>query len=263
MLLRDILGRHPRIKLFQSTDMVAHLDSFDGKRQTQSELLDDLLAAQSEPLDCDAICKLIPDHISFHPQAIYSTLLQAPFVLNLGQGLFLHQEAVGLTERALTTVCKQAVQLLEASGAPQSATRLLAALPSSPNTAYLKAHPHGARILMATLLAREEGEACCAGAGDLIMWCAERGKKRKNADQEDDLEATLSDPLEVLLGQVMREDQGPLRTSEILQCVREIAGWDGSTRTFYHALMRCVESGLLSKEETSSQEAQFSLSQGN
>lgn len=248
MLLRDILGRHPRIKLFQSTDMVAHLDSFEGRRQTQSELLDELLVQQLEPLDCEAICKLIPDHISFHPQAIYSTLLQAPFVLNLGQGLFLHQESVGLTERAMGMVCQQAVALLQEWGAPRSASRLLAALPDSPNTAYLKAHPHGARILMATLMAREE--TCRAGAGDLMVW--------EDGAQADRDEETSLKPLELLLSVVMQEHDGPLRTSELLTSVRERAGWDGSTRTFYHALIRCVESGRLSKEETSSQEAQFS-----
>ena len=230
MLLRDILGRHPKIKLFQSTDMIAHLDAFQGKRQTQAELLNDLLSDQMEPLDCNAICELIPEHISFHPAAIYQTLQQSPFILNLGQGSFLHREAIGLTQRALEAVCESALQILSQRTHPISASRLLDALAMSPNTAYLKVHPVGSKVLMAIL---DIKPTISTGPGDLIM-CSK------------DSEEPTRDPA-LLMIQTLVQEHGELSSPEVKTHIKDLCGWDSSSSVFYHTLHKAVDLGLVSK----------------
>lgn len=231
LLLRDIMGRDPRVRLFQSTDMVAHLDSFEGKRQTQTELLDELLGEQLLPLDCEAICALIPTHISFHPNAIYATLREAPYVLNLGQGLFLHREAIGLTPRALVRMGNQAQEVLRDLNAPRSASRLLASLPDSPTSAYLQAHSHGAQVLFALLSQRDE---VATGSGMLL------GLDQMNLPGED--------PALTVIVELVHTHE-VLTASALRDLIDKHFGWDASTSALYHVVSRAIELGLVQRDE--------------
>ena len=235
MLLRDVMGRHPRIRLFQSTDMVAHLDVFSGKRRTQAQWLDELLLEQLEPLDCAEIARIAPAHLSYHPSAIYATLSKERFALNLGQGRFLHRQVIGLTERALEQVCDRAVSALDQAGVPQSASRLLSVLAPSPSAAYLKAHAHGASILYALM---QQRAGVSAGAGEMLMNRELKGP-----------EGCEQDPALVALSAVCAALKEAASPADLRREVEERFGWDASSSAFYHLLARAEGQGWLERDE--------------
>jgi hypothetical protein len=90
LLLRDAIGRHPDARVFQSTDFVAHAQAFSGPRVTQRERVERILLDAGAPMRCDDVCEAMPDFVSFSRDAVYLTLLNAPFTLNLGRGRFVH-----------------------------------------------------------------------------------------------------------------------------------------------------------------------------
>ncbi len=92
LLLRDVIGRHPDARVFQSTDFVAHAEAFSGPRVTQRERVERILLDAGVPMRCDDVCEAMPDFVSFSRDAVYLTLLNAPFTLNLGRGRFVHRD---------------------------------------------------------------------------------------------------------------------------------------------------------------------------
>lgn len=166
LLLRDLMGRDPRIQTFQSTDFVAHLDSFLGHRKTQEEHVSEILLESAQPMTCDEVCAQYPTYLTCHRSAIYTTLSSASFSLNLPQGRFIHRESIGLTAHALSKLLDQVTSLLIEHAQPITATCLLELLASDPSAAYLQAHPFGSAILWS--LARERSTLLC-GRGELMM----------------------------------------------------------------------------------------------
>lgn len=230
MLLREVLGRDARIQLFQSTDMVAHLDWFGGERVTQREHVAAVLAEAEEPLTCEQVCARMPTHVSFHPGAIHTTLQRAPEVLNLGRGRFLHRDGVGLTPSRLEALCEQAVGALLERGVPQAAPRLLEELPEGPSRAFLVAHPEGPAILYA-LLARHPRVA--SGSGQLVMALEAEGAELEGRDP-------VVEALEALLDEVSVETP-----AELGRLLLERHGWEASPSPIYHALARAERSGRI------------------
>lgn len=156
LLLRDAMSRLPDILTFESTDLVAHQASFKGERMTQAAHVERILSEAQEPLSFDEIRSLYPAHLSHSKGGLYATLSQSSSVLNIGQGRFLHQDAVGLTPQALERLIQHALPNLTAK--PKPANELLANM-KSPQAAYLRAHPYGARILWALLKQRDDIQA--------------------------------------------------------------------------------------------------------
>lgn len=166
LLLRDLMGRDARIQTFQSTDFVAHLDSFLGHRKTQEEHVSEILLESAQPMTCDEVCAQYPTYLTCHRSAIYTTLSSASFSLNLPQGRFVHRDSIGLTTHALSRLLDQVTAQLTAHAQPITATCLLESLASDPSAAYLQAHPFGSALLWS--LARERPELLC-GRGELMM----------------------------------------------------------------------------------------------
>lgn len=230
MLMRDIMGRDPRIQLFQATDMVAHLESFSGQRKTQLDHIDAILAASDGPLTSAEVCERMPEHVSFHQGAIYASLQTAEFALNLGQGAFLHRDAIGLTEAMLTRLVQETKEILEEGDGPLTGERLLASL-GSPAAAFLAAHEHGARII-AALLAREAG--VMLGSGMLLML----------ADEE----PAYGDAQPVILAMKhILEEEVLVTPSELLEKIEERHGWQASTGPLYYALELAEEAKLIER----------------
>ena len=156
LLLRDAMSRLPEIITFESTDLVAHQASFKGERLTQAAHVERILSDAQEPLTFDEIRDLYPSHLSHSKGGLYATLSQSSSVLNIGQGRFMHQDAVGLTPQAFDKIIEHALPKLTTE--PQPVARVLSEV-GSPQAAYLMAHPYGSRILWALLKQREDVEA--------------------------------------------------------------------------------------------------------
>jgi len=164
MLLRDVMGRDPSVQIFQATDLVAHLESFSGARRTQGDWVEEALLEASRPMTCDEVCDAMPEHITFHRDAIYAALQSHPSVINLGQGRFLHRDVIGLNERMLRLAARTTVEQLPDDGAPVGASTLLAGI-EAPWAALLRAHDHGDDLLWA-LVRLEDGVVL--GPGGLL-----------------------------------------------------------------------------------------------
>ena len=230
MLMRDIMGRDPRIQLFQATDMVAHLATFSGQRKTQLDHVDAILAAADGPLTSAEVCERMPEHVSFHQGAIYASLQTAEFALNLGQGSFLHRDAIGLTEAMLARLIDSAKQTLEENDGPMTGARLLEVL-GSPAAAFLAAHEQGSRI-MAALLAREEG--VLLGSGMLLMLASD--------------EQAYGDAQPVIWAMTRILEEEVVKTpSELLEMIEERHGWQASTGPLYYALELAEEANLIER----------------
>ncbi len=176
LLLRDVMGRDPRIRTFQSTDFVAHLDSFKGQRKTQEDHITRILLDAGEPLSCDEVCARFPAFLTYNRNAIYMTLSQALDVINLGQGRFLHRDAIGLTRAVQERLLGAAAERLAQASCPMSSALLLEELSASaPAAAFLSALAHGPTILWAMLRQRQQ---VIAGRGELLLHrSASRGEE--------------------------------------------------------------------------------------
>lgn len=230
MLMRDIMGRDPRIQLFQATDMVAHLATFSGQRKTHLDHIDVILSDAQAPLTSAEVCDRMPEHVSFHQGAIYAALQTADFAINLGQGAFLHRDAIGLTEVMIQKLLAQAGALLMEREGPMTGQRLLEEL-TSPASAFLAAHEHGAKIL-AALLSREEG--ILLGSGQLLM--------------RDDDASGFGDAWPVIWAiQEILGEHVVKTPSELLEEIEARHGWVASTGPLYYALELAEEAGIIER----------------
>lgn len=227
MLLRDVMGRDARIQLFQSTDMVAHLEFFSGKRKTQQDHVADILLAADAPMTCDEVCEAMPAHVSFHRGAIYMALQQADFALNLGQGRFFHRDAIGLTDVMLERLTQRARATLVERGEPLSAPRLLDALGDDPAAAFLRAHSEGAALLYALMGERED---IAQGSGQLLLYV------ERSSDE-------VNPVIEALVGIL---DERTVQTpGELRRAIMARHGWEASPSPIYYALDKAQDQGLV------------------
>ena len=228
-LLRDVMGRDPDIRTFQSTDFVAHRDSFQGQRKTQEEHVLEILSEAQEPLTCDEVCQRYPSYLTYHRNAIYTTLSQSEHVLNMPQGRFMHRAAIGLTRQVLQRLIEATRALILSQDGPMSASTALELLRPLPAALYLQAHPQGSTILWA-LCRRQEGLIC--GRGELIM---ARQERPEDADP-------LSYALLAILEQEVLMTPGQLRREVVFR-----HGYLCSYGPIYTALERACAAGLVRK----------------
>ncbi len=225
MLLRDVMSRHPRIKVFQSTDMVAHLDSFQGTRRTHEDHVTEILATAMEAMTAAQVCEAMPEHVSFHEGAIYMALQSAPEILSLGHATFMHQGSIGLTEALLNDVVARALdRLRDVHPAPRHAQVLLTEMTGTPAAAFLAAHTMGDRILCALLDRHDE---VSIGSSQLVIW---------------DNTSHGTDPVMCGIEEVLREQV--LATPSDIGAQMSVAfGWEGALRPIYYALEKMEASG--------------------
>lgn len=229
LLLRDLMGRHESIKTFQSTDFVAHLDSFQGHRKTQEEHINEILLNAPHPLTCDEVCALYPDYLTYHRSAIYTTLTVASGVLNLPQGRFIHRDNIGLTHTTLKNLLSATLALLEQQGKPMTATSVIEALCPEPAAAYLQAHPYGSAILWA--LCRERESFAC-GRGELMM--------ARHDDQN------IQDPLIRAILNALEQDALMTPTTLRRAVVKQL-NYMSSHGPIYDALEKAEEQGFVQR----------------
>lgn len=158
------MSRLEDIKTFQSTDFVAHLDTFEGQRKTQEEHVETILLATHKTLSCDDVCEQYPKYLTCSRGAIYTTLSQAKFALNLGQGRFIHKAQIGLTELAQQQLINAAIECLRAQNTPMTSASILEML-ALPAAAFLGVHERGADILWALL---KNNTQIVGGKGQLL-----------------------------------------------------------------------------------------------
>lgn len=225
MMLRDAMGRDDRVKLFQSTDMVAHLSAFSGQRKTHQDHVEEILSRATTVMSCDEVCDAMPAHVSFHRAAIYAVLQQASFALNVGQGRFVHRDSIGLQEGALSRLLDEAIEWLEGGARIVTSARLLENL-SSPAAAFLGAMERGDGILFALL---SEDDRCVAGAGSVLMSSTRSGEPLVAAIVMIASELVLCSP------------------SEIHAELGSRCGWSASSGSLYYALEKAEKSGAIRK----------------
>ncbi|MEM1348814.1 MAG: sigma factor-like helix-turn-helix DNA-binding protein, partial [Myxococcota bacterium] len=225
MLLRDVMGRDARVQLFQATDLVAHVESFRGARRTQSDWVEEVLLESPQPMTCDDVCAEMPEHITFHRDAIYASLQNHPSIINLGKGRFVHREAIGLNERSLRLATRTAASALPEDGEPVGAATLLADI-DTPWAALLRAHEHGEELLWALVRAEDD---VASGPGGLLA-------KRTRATPEGLLWECI---LRVLSREVLCSPM------ELEAALERRFGYSAGASSVYYALDRAEERGEL------------------
>ena len=227
MLLRDLMGRHERIQVFQSTDMVAHRDAFDGQRKTQLEHVEEILRAAGCALSCDELCERMPEHVSFHRGAVYACLLEARFALKLGQGMFFHRACIGLMPDFLEALLTASREVLRAQGSPLGAGLLLERM-GTPAAAFLSALPLGERVFGALLAEHPE---VLKGAGHLLMWHEDGAHMR---------------PGLAALGELLGEHV-VMTPAQLMQGLEREHGWAAGSGALYYVLELAERAGLVER----------------
>src|SRR5690554_7556466 len=97
--------------------------------------------------------------------SIYTTLLSAPFSLNMGNNRFVHISFVGFSESRRNRLLDAVRDTLPADGTPMSCSDLLNELSEMPEARALSIRDYGSGLLWGLL--REHEEVVC-GPGELV-----------------------------------------------------------------------------------------------
>lgn len=225
-LLKDALSRHPKVLTFKNTYLVAHTDSFEDRGMTLADRVEAVLAEASEPLTVEDVIERLAEAIDYHRMSIYTTLLSAPFSVNLGNNRFVHVNYVGLNEKRRERLRDEVYETLPADGTPMSCTDLLDKLDKLPEARSLKIRPHGAGLLWGML--RDDARIVC-GPGELVA----------RDDGSDDQHV-----LRTAIGQII-DDHGAAYPREVRAELRNQFGYRGSDSAVFGSLTRGAEEGAL------------------
>ncbi|MFP4599741.1 MAG: sigma factor-like helix-turn-helix DNA-binding protein [Persicimonas sp.] len=225
-LLKDALSRHPEVLTFKNTYLVAHAETFEESGKTLADRVETVLAQANNPLTVEDVIDRLPEGIDYHRMSIYTTLLSAPFSLNMGNNRFVHLDFVGLSETRRGRLLDAVYQALPADGTPKSCTDLLEELTDMPEARSLSLREYGSGLLWGLL--REDDRIVC-GPGELVA--RDTGKESQHV-------------LRTAIGQIVAE-HGAAYPREVRSELRSQYGYSGSDSAVFGSLTRSAEEGRL------------------
>ncbi|MFW5968296.1 MAG: helix-hairpin-helix domain-containing protein [Persicimonas sp.] len=225
-LLKDALSRHPKVLTFKNTYLVAHAESFEESGKTLADRVEAVLADADSPLTVEDVIDRLPEGIDYHRMSIYTTLLSAPFSLNLGNNRFVHIDFVGLRENRRERLVDAVYDALPEDGTPMSCGDLLDQLEEMPEARSLALRDFGSGLLWGLL--REDDRVMC-GPGELVAR---------------DIDSDRQHVLRTAIGQIVA-DYGAAYPREVRSELRDQYGYSGSDSAVFGSLTRSAEEGRL------------------
>jgi hypothetical protein len=225
-LLKDALSRHPEVLTFKNTYLVAHAETFEESGKTLADRVEAVLSGAQDPLTVEDVIDRLPEGIDYHRMSIYTTLLSAPFSLNMGNNRFVHIDFVGLSEGRRTRLLDAIHQSLPGDGTPKSCNDLLEELQDKPEARSLSIRDHGTGLLWGLL--REDDRVVC-GPGELVA--RDTGSESQHV-------------LRTAIGQIVSE-YGAAYPREVRSELRSQYGYGGSDSAVFGSLTRSSEEGRL------------------
>lgn len=225
-LLKDALSRHPEVLTFKNTYLVAHAESFEESGKTLADRVRTVLADAQHPLTVEDVIERLPEGIDYHRMSIYTTLLSAPFSLNMGNNRFVHIDFVGLSAAQRKRLLEAIYNLLPEDGMPMACTDLLEQLDSMPEARRLGLREFGSGLLWGLL---REYEPVVCGPGELVA--------RDNGSESQHV-------LRTAISQIVAE-KGAAFPREVRSELRKEYGYTGSDSAVFGSLTRSAEDGRL------------------
>lgn len=225
-LLKDALSRHPDVLTFKNTYLVAHATTFEESGKTLADRVETVLSDASEPLTVEDVIDMLPEGIDYHRMSIYTTLLSAPFSLNMGNNRFVHIDFVGLSESRRGRLLDAIYKTLPDDGTPMSCSDLLNELSEMPEARALGIRDYGSGLLWGLL--REHDNVVC-GPGELVAR---------------DIGSESQHVLRTAIGQIVA-DYGAAYPREVRSELRSQYGYGGSDSAVFGSLTRSAEEGRL------------------
>src|SRR5690554_1253210 len=225
-LLKDALSRHSDVLTFKNTYLVAHAATFEESGKTLADRVETVLVEASAPLTVEDVIDLLPEGIDYHRMSIYTTLLSAPFSLNMGNNRFVHISFVGFSESRRNRLLDAVRDTLPADGTPMSCSDLLNELSEMPEARALSIRDYGSGLLWGLL--REHEEVVC-GPGELVA--RDTGSESQHV-------------LRTAIGQIVA-DYGAAYPREVRSELRTQYGYGGSDSAVFGSLTRSAEEGRL------------------
>ncbi len=225
-LLKDALSRHPEVLTFKNTYLVAHAETFEESGKTLADRVEAVLAEARTPLTVEDVIDRLPEGIDYHRMSIYTTLLSAPFSLNMGNNRFVHIDFVGLSENRRKRLLDAVYGRLPDDGTPMSCQDLLDELGDMPEARALSIREHGSGLLWGLL--REDERVVC-GPGELVAR---------------DIGSESQHVLRTAIGQIVAE-HGAAYPREVRSELRSQYGYGGSDSAVFGSLTRSAEEGRL------------------
>jgi hypothetical protein len=225
-LLKDALSRHPEVLTFKNTYLVAHAETFEESGKTLADRVEAVLADARNPLTVEDVIDRLPEGIDYHRMSIYTTLLSAPFSLNMGNNRFVHIDFVGLSESRRKRLLDAVYDALPKDGTPKSCNDLLEELEGMPEARSLSIREHGSGLLWGLL--REDDRVVC-GPGELVAR---------------DIGSESQHVLRTAIGQIV-DDYGAAYPREVRSELRTQYGYGGSDSAVFGSLTRSAEEGRL------------------
>ncbi|QDG49622.1 hypothetical protein FIV42_02360 [Persicimonas caeni] len=225
-LLKDSLSRHPEVLTFKNTYLVAHAETFEESGKTLADRVEAVLADAQNPLTVEDVIDRLPEGIDYHRMSIYTTLLSAPFSLNMGNNRFVHLDFVGLSENRRRRLLDAVHDMLPEDGTPMSCNDLLEELADLPEARSLSIRDHGSGLLWGLL--REDDRVVC-GPGELVAR---------------DIGSESQHVLRTAIGQIVG-DYGAAYPREVRSELRSQYGYGGSDSAVFGSLTRSAEEGRL------------------
>ena len=212
-LLKDEMSRRGPILTFTGSVNVAHAASFDeGGGHTLLDHLDRILREYDEPLTLKEVIEALSEQVTYSRPTVYTTLLNASFVVSPKPAHFQHRATLGLTDEQIDAILSAALDALPDGGEPTTATVLLNTIYFSP----LEGRADGSSILWG--LAGGD-DRFAIGAGELVA---------RNLGDERVVDRSVR--------QVV-EDWGLVYPHELFEELRT-QGYRGSDQTLRSALLR-------------------------
>jgi hypothetical protein len=225
-LLKDALSRHPDVLTFKNTYLVAHAETFEESGKTLADRVETVLEDAREPLTVEDVIGRLPEGIDYHRMSIYTTLLSAPFSLNMGNNRFVHINFVGLSESRRKQLLDKVLSILPDDGTPMSCSDLLEKLSDVPAARSLQIREFGSGLLWGLL--REDERIVC-GPGELVAR---------------DIGSESQHVLRTAISQIVHE-YGAAYPREVRQELRTQYGYGGSDSAVFGSLTRGSEEGML------------------
>lgn len=225
-LLKDSLSRHPEVLTFKNTYLVAHAETFEESGKTLADRVEAVLAEAENPLTVEDVIDRLPEGIDYHRMSIYTTLLSAPFSLNMGNNRFVHLDFVGLSDNRRRRLLDAVHDMLPEDGTPMSCNDLLEELADLPEARSLSIRDHGSGLLWGLL--REDDRVVC-GPGELVAR---------------DIGSESQHVLRTAIGQIV-DDYGAAYPREVRSELRSQYGYGGSDSAVFGSLTRSAEEGRL------------------
>jgi hypothetical protein len=225
-LLKDALSRHPDVLTFKNTYLVAHAETFEESGKTLADRVETVLEDAREPLTVEDVISRLPEGIDYHRMSIYTTLLSAPFSLNMGNNRFVHINFVGLSGTRRKQLLDKVLSVLPDDGTPMSCADLLENLSDLPAARSLQIREYGSGLLWGLL--REDDRIVC-GPGELVAR---------------DIGSESQHVLRTAISQIVHE-YGAAYPREVRQELRSQYGYGGSDSAVFGSLTRGSEEGML------------------